>query len=101
MKDDTIEVNQDQILATGDSAQRTLANLRQSLVEHRPKFADFTTLRFVFGGYTYGALYAASKWYITGTGGVFGGNVFQNKRFLEIIAQAEKVEMATSWEEVF
>lgn len=65
------------------------------------RIAERTVVRWKSSIYNYAAIYTGGKWWITGTGRWYGGNVvFTAEQFTEIIKTAEKVEIATSWADI-
>ena len=79
--------------------------LRKVLSKNKSKkVADGSIVRFVSGGtYTYAALFVAGRWYLTGNGYYFGGNVFTNEQFIESVlggCDEGSVEMAVEFEDV-
>ena len=59
-----------------------------------------TVVKWKSGVYNYAAIYAGGKWWITGTGRWYGGNVFDTAEFMDVLAAASSVEVATTWTEV-
>jgi len=78
--------------------RKALSKRKKNVVE------DGTVVRFVSGGvYSYAAIYVNNRWYLTGNGYYFGGNVFTNEDFMENVlgnSGTDNVEIATSFEEV-
>lgn len=65
------------------------------------KVADGTVVKWKSSIYTYAAVFAGGNWWITGTGRFYGSNVFDSTTFInDVLAGAERVEIAVEWEEV-
>lgn len=70
---------------------------------NRRKMKDGTVIRFRSSNdrYTYAAIYAGGRFWITGTGTWYGGNVFDYEEFVErVLGTASKIEVATAFEEL-
>lgn len=78
-----------------ESFKKTLAKARKT------KVAEGTVVRWKSNIYTYAGVYAAGTWWITGTGRFYGKNCFTDEEFVDkVLAKAEIVEIATTWDEV-
>lgn len=51
------------------------------------------------GRFTYAAIFAAGKWYITGDGGWYGGNVFEDDDFVVDVLCHPEVTHIDIWED--
>ena len=66
---------------------------------NRRKMKDGTVIRFTSGRYTYAAIYTGGRFWITGTGAWYGGNVFDYDDFVErVLGPSATIEVATEFE---
>ena len=57
-----------------------------------------TVVRWKSGGFNYAAIWAGSRWWITGAGRFYGKTTFTNSEFLkEVVETADDFEVATEW----
>jgi hypothetical protein len=78
--------------ATIKDTIRTLSKIRKT-----GRIAEGTVVKWKSSIYNYAAVYAGGKWWITGTGRWYGGNVFTTDQFKEILKTAETASIATEW----
>lgn len=63
--------------------------------------AEGTVVRWKSSIYSYAAIYAGGKWWITGAGKYYGDNVFDNDEFVnDVLKDATSIEVATEFEEI-
>lgn len=79
-----------------------LAGLTRKVTDgvDRDRFPDGTTLRWRSADrYSYAALKAGGRWWITGGGSFYGGNVFTYARLIDILRREDvsAIEAATEW----
>ncbi|UVT31361.1 hypothetical protein SEA_MARCIE_99 [Microbacterium phage Marcie] len=86
-------------------SNKTVKYLTKEIEKRAVKVEEGTLLRFKSHGrvsgidYVYGAVFVVEKWWITGVANYFGGNVFTNDEFLELVARGTifDVEVATEF----
>lgn len=85
-------------------SNKTVKYLAKEIEKREVKVEENTVVRFKSKGrlgidYTYGAVFVVEKWWITGVANYFGGNVFTNDEFLELVARGTifDVEVATEF----
>lgn len=97
-------MNEDDIIADESFWNTDIGRSLEALREARKgRFVvtEGTVIRFKSSIYTYAAVFAGSRWWITGSGRFYGRNVFTNKEFLdEVLAEASEVLMASQWENI-
>lgn len=77
-----------------------IKTLKKALKKH-PVIAPGSVVVWKSSIYTYAAVYTGGKWWITGTGRWYGGNVFDTQEFVDkVLADARSVKVATAWEEL-
>ena len=65
------------------------------------KIENGSVVRFTNGGFTYAAIYVASKWWITGAGHWYGKTSFTHEDFTrDILSVCETVELASAWKDL-
>lgn len=89
-KENMYDVNEENILAM----KEVLGQIK--------RVSEGSVIRFVSGGrYTYAAVYVGGKWWLTGTGKWYGGNVFDYEEFFtDVLACATDIQVATDWSTV-
>lgn len=84
---------------------KTVKYLAKEIAKRAVKVEDNTLVRFKSHSrttgidYTYGAVYVADHWWITGVANYFGGTKFTNDEFLELVSKGQiwDVEVATEF----
>lgn len=68
---------------------------------NKRKMKSGMVLRYKSGQFTYAAVYVSGKFFITGTGGWYGRNVFDYDEFVtDVLGAADKVQIAIEFEDL-
>lgn len=83
-----------------DMAQRSVEVLKEELGRRPQKMENGTVVRWGHNGYTYVALIADGRAFIAGNAKYYGSAVQSHEDFIDILADADYVSIAATWEQV-
>lgn len=79
----------------------TIKTLRKARKKKSNGIAEGTVVKWKSSIYTYAAVYASGRWWITGSGRWYGGNEFEDSEFKEdILAKADAAWVVSGWAEL-